>query len=250
MNARPPKSAATPEATTAWRRISDEIAAEIAYGTYAVGAVLPPTVELAARFGVHRHTVRQAYHHLAELGLVSVEQGRGTFVTERRFPYRLGRRVRMRTNFGAASTRVTGRIIEIGRTAASADVAGALALESGAEVWHATTLSLVAGVPVSFGLHHVAVHRFPDFGRDLGLAKGSITGALSAAGAGDYVRLSTRLVARMPSASEKAHLSLADAEPVLQSTGLDGQPDGTPLHLVVTAFAGSRTQMIVGGEDD
>jgi GntR family phosphonate transport system transcriptional regulator len=250
MTARPPKPTAAAEATTAWRRIADEIAAEIAYGTYAVGAALPPTVELATRFGVHRHTVRQAYHHLAELGLVSVEQGRGTFVTERRFPYRLGRRVRMRTNFGAASTRITGRIVEIGRTAASSEVAAALALEHGAEVWHATTLSLAAGVPVSFGLHHVAVHHFPDFRRDLELAKGSITGAMSAAGAGDYVRLSTRLVARMPSAEEKAQLSLAGDEPVLQSTGLDGRPDGTPLHLVVAAFAGSRTQMIVGGDDE
>ena len=87
---------------TAWRRIADALAASIEQGEYEPGDTLPASVALAERYGVHRHTVRQAFRHLAERGLVTVSRGRGTQVTAPRFPYKLGRRVSMRTNFGAA----------------------------------------------------------------------------------------------------------------------------------------------------
>ena len=44
---------------TAWKRIADDIAAEIASGTHTPGKGLPTALELAARYGVHRHTARQ-----------------------------------------------------------------------------------------------------------------------------------------------------------------------------------------------
>ena len=66
---------------TAWRRIADELAEAIGRGEYKLGDTLPASVALAERYGVHRHTVRQAFRHLAEQGLVTVSRGRGTQVT-------------------------------------------------------------------------------------------------------------------------------------------------------------------------
>ena len=62
--------AASAEGGTAWRRIADELAAAIEKGDYVPGDTLPASVALAERYGVHRHTVRQAFRHLAEQGLV------------------------------------------------------------------------------------------------------------------------------------------------------------------------------------
>jgi GntR family transcriptional regulator len=52
----------------------------LAEGKYPVGNKLPTSRELAAELGVNRNTVIKAYRSLADLGLVSVQQGKGTFV--------------------------------------------------------------------------------------------------------------------------------------------------------------------------
>ena len=67
-----------------WRQIEQILAAEIAASGFGEEGRLPSEGELAKRFDVNRHTVRRAMLGLAALGLVSVEQGRGTFVARPR----------------------------------------------------------------------------------------------------------------------------------------------------------------------
>jgi len=63
-----------------WQRIAEVLAAEISAGTYPPGSRMPTETALAERFGVNRHTLRQAMGALSDAGLVSVQHGRGTFV--------------------------------------------------------------------------------------------------------------------------------------------------------------------------
>ncbi len=62
----------------------DQVAArfqeEIASGRWPVGERIPVEAELVEAFGVGRHTVREALQSLVHAGLLSREQGRGTFV--------------------------------------------------------------------------------------------------------------------------------------------------------------------------
>jgi DNA-binding transcriptional regulator YhcF (GntR family) len=60
--------------------VRDIIIDRLATGTHPIGSKLPTSRELAAELGAHRNTVAKAYHELANLGLVTVRQGRGTFV--------------------------------------------------------------------------------------------------------------------------------------------------------------------------
>jgi DNA-binding transcriptional regulator YhcF (GntR family) len=60
--------------------VRDRIIDRLSSGAYALGSQLPPARELALEIGVHRNTVAKAYRDLAELGLVSLKQGRGTYV--------------------------------------------------------------------------------------------------------------------------------------------------------------------------
>lgn len=53
---------------------------EIINGVYPVGSRLPTEGELTARFGVSRHTVREALRELRDANLVSSRQGAGTIV--------------------------------------------------------------------------------------------------------------------------------------------------------------------------
>lgn len=64
-------------------QLADLLRQRIARGTWAEGHRLPSLEEMAAEFGVARVTMRQAIELLAREGLVSPQQGRGTFVTQR-----------------------------------------------------------------------------------------------------------------------------------------------------------------------
>jgi GntR family transcriptional regulator len=64
-----------------YAQLSDVMRQRIARGTWQRGHRLPPLPDLMAEFGVARVTVRQAVDLLAREGLLSPQQGRGTFVT-------------------------------------------------------------------------------------------------------------------------------------------------------------------------
>lgn len=63
-----------------YQQLSAQLAREIAEGVFPVGALLPPEPQLCARFGVSRHTLREAVRKLCEQGLVVRHQGIGTRV--------------------------------------------------------------------------------------------------------------------------------------------------------------------------
>jgi GntR family phosphonate transport system transcriptional regulator len=228
-----------------WSRIAGDIAAAIEAGEHGEGSTLPAAALIAAQYGVNRHTVRQALRYLQDLGLVTVERGRGTIVRGQRFPYRLGRRVSFRANFGAAGIDAAGEVVESGIGPASAEIARQLRLPVGARVWEIRTLSRAAGVAVSTGVHWLSAERFPGFDRRLLAARASITAAFATYGISDYVRLSTRLSARAATRAEARLLGLGRAAPVLQSAAVDGLEDGRPLQVVVAAFAGERVEMVL-----
>ncbi len=67
-------------------KLADQVAAKlqqlIASGEYKKGDKIPTEPELMARFGVGRSTIRECIRILANAGLVTVLQGKGTFVQD------------------------------------------------------------------------------------------------------------------------------------------------------------------------
>jgi GntR family phosphonate transport system transcriptional regulator len=231
--------------STAWKRIADDIAAEIASGDHTPGKGLPTALELAARYGVHRHTARQALRHLQEQGLVSVEQGRGSFVTGRRFPYRIGRSVSFRQNFNAAGIEAAGRILSVHCITIPISISQSLGLATSESVWRVEALNSAGGKPISLSIHYLSTIRFPDFPSVLRDHNTSITEAFRFYGIDTYRRLSTSLSARIATQEEVARLDLTYGDPVLTSEGIDSLADGTPLQVVESAFSPARVQFVV-----
>ena len=64
-----------------YREILRRLLQDIDAGDYAIGDRLPTEAELCARFGVSRHTVREALRQLKALGRIDRRQGVGSVVT-------------------------------------------------------------------------------------------------------------------------------------------------------------------------
>ncbi|MDA9980132.1 GntR family transcriptional regulator, partial [Yoonia sp.] len=80
--------------TPIWKAIATSLSNDISEGIYQQGNKLPTEAVLAARFGVNRHTVRQAMGALADEGIVHARRGAGVFVAMKPTDYPIGRRVR------------------------------------------------------------------------------------------------------------------------------------------------------------
>jgi DNA-binding transcriptional regulator YhcF (GntR family) len=59
-----------------------QISLALTSGRLKAGDRLPPARELAAQLNVNFHTVRKAYGELLSRGILTVDRGRGTFVSE------------------------------------------------------------------------------------------------------------------------------------------------------------------------
>jgi DNA-binding GntR family transcriptional regulator len=71
-----------------YRRLVESLRGEIEAGVHPVGRQLPTEGEMQTRFGVSRHTVREALRQLKEEGFVTSRQGAGTTVVSRVRPKR------------------------------------------------------------------------------------------------------------------------------------------------------------------
>jgi GntR family transcriptional regulator len=69
-----------PRARPLYRHVASVLAKDIAREEYPTNTTLPAESELCRRFGVSRHTIRQALRQLREDGLVASRQGAGTIV--------------------------------------------------------------------------------------------------------------------------------------------------------------------------
>jgi GntR family transcriptional regulator, transcriptional repressor for pyruvate dehydrogenase complex len=64
-----------------YERIVEQIESQILASKLKLGEQLPPERDLAEQFGVSRTAVREAINTLRQRGLVAVEHGRGTFIS-------------------------------------------------------------------------------------------------------------------------------------------------------------------------
>ena len=65
-----------------YRRIADDLRAQIETGQLEPGSQLPPEEKLGELFKASRNTIRDAIKFLINLGLVETRAGQGTFVVD------------------------------------------------------------------------------------------------------------------------------------------------------------------------
>lgn len=229
--------------TTLWRQIEASVEQDIHAGRHEPGARLPTEAELAARFSVNRHTVRRAMEELERRGLIRIEQGRGSFVAEDVVDYRIGTRTRFSEVVSRQNREPGGHTLRVVEMPADDEVAAGLQIRPRRPVVLIERLGLVDGQPVSMASHHFPAQRFPGLAAAFA-ATGGVSAALRQCGLADYLRRSTRVSARLPTAEEAQHLKIARSRPVLITEATNVDPEGGIVEWGLTRYSTARIQLV------
>lgn len=229
-----------------WRQIMETLKAEIVSGGFEKGSRLPPESEMAARFGVNRHTVRRAIAALTSEGILRADQGRGTFVASAPLSYPIGPRTRFSEIVSGQDRAPAGRLIGSGLEEADALLAHQLQVPLGTLLIRLDTLRVADGVPMIVATSWFEQARVPNFVADYA-DSGSITAALRRAGIEDYRRKETRLTAELVEARDAQQLGLALGQPVLVMESINLDMTGRPIQVTRARVAADRMQLVVSG---
>ena len=227
-----------------WRQVEDILRHEILGRDLGDPEKLPTEHELARRFGVNRHTVRQALSALQDKGFIRIEQGRGTFVIGDVLDYPLSARTRFSEILSAQSRAPANRLIRGLDVPAEAAVAQALEVAVGTTVTVLDTVGEADGHRISVSSRYYPAGRFPGLTNVFSVT-GSVTAALAHYGLHDYRRRTTRVTAQMPSAEDARYLHIARSRPILVTENVNVDVDGRPIEYGLTRFCSDRVQLIV-----
>lgn len=232
-----------------WRQIETDIEVDIQTGLYGPGDQLPSEQELVGTYGVNRHTVRMALSKLAERGLVITQKGRGVFVAEEPFEYRLDRHAKWSEVEKRFDAKPTGKLIDYYRRPSTLRLARMLGLRAGAELLVTESLRQAGPDLATYGYHMFEAKRFA--GVEVSFVEsGSFTHALARHGVTEFFRASTWIDCRMPRPREAAWLEIPVEVPVLVMTYVDCNADRQPILFGHAVLPQGRMRFRIDSELD
>lgn len=229
-----------------WEQVAQALREDLTAGRYAPGARLPNETQLAERFDVNRHTLRQAMQALAREGYVQVLHGSGTYARQLVVDYALQRRTRLSENLAQAGEKAKRELLRQS-VEPSGEWAATLKLGAGAQVEVLRTRAVVRGRPVALTRAAFLWPRLAGIGKVLA-RRGSVTEALRELGVADYTRARSTISARLPQGDEADLLARSPNQPVLVVHYLNVDGDGEPLEAGWTLFAADAVQLTVDPE--
>ncbi len=207
-----------------YRELKDGIIARIATGELKPRDRVPSENELAGTHGVSRMTANRALRELHAEGYVERIAGRGTFVADLRAASHVLEVRNIAEEIAHRGHRHSARVLELARRPADAEVARALAVRPGSEVFRALVVHAENDVPLQLEDRHVAACFAPGFlEQDYTVTTPSayLSAVAPLARAEQVVR------AELPDPSVRQHLHMPEGEPclvVVRRTFARGRP--------------------------
>ena len=249
-NERSPSSAPGRRSGVAvWKQIADTLSTEIRDRAFAETGRLPSENELSTRFGVNRHTLRQAVATLQVDGLVRIEPGRGTFVQHELLDYVLSRRTRFSENLQRQGLLPSKQLLTAREMPAPERAAHELRLDKGDKVLMVEMLDEANEQPIALATAYYPAGRFAGLLDMLGRGT-CTTDLLRHFGVEDYVRAESRVTTQMPSAETARLLKQPLTRPVLCVECLDVDMAGLPIKYGETVFSGDRVQLVINAGNE
>jgi GntR family transcriptional regulator len=131
-----------------YRKVTDDIKAAIAAGSYPPGSSLPSEAELAERYSVSRGTVRQAFAALRADGVIASRRGARRVVIGGPRVQSFGELLSFSRWARALGEEPAGRVVSLDRRQSTASEAARLALPEGGYLYALVRVRLLSGRPV------------------------------------------------------------------------------------------------------
>jgi len=207
----------------------------------ATGDKLPSEGELAARFGVNRHTLRRAVEELITAGLLERQHGVGIFITDQLLDYRVGTNTRFTQTLADIGISTDTKVVRKMVAPASAGVARNLLIAPDEHVLWIETLRLADGVPFCVISHFLPVTPYAALLNEY--QDGSLHDLLSA-NCGKLRRTESLVTAVLPQGDDAKLLGITQNRPVLRVKSLNVLDRiGTPVEYAITRFRADRIQL-------
>lgn len=211
-------------------RVARELERRVLDGTYPPGSQLPTEPDLCAEFGVSRTTVRAAVGTLQDRGLVSREQGRGTFVRSADhvdLTMFLDANLSMTAVIRAAGHDPGTTGVTVADEVPPGPVADALGLPPGAPCRVLRRIRTADGVPSFESADHLLPH--PDLPVDADGYTGSVYELLRTTYGRPVATGIARVEAVAPEPETSVRLGMAHGQPVLRLSQVHTLDDGRPV---------------------
>lgn len=225
-----------------WRRIHDTLLDEIRSGEMAAAGRLPSAGKLAERFGVNRHTVRQALKALDEAGVTETKQGAGSFIVGYVVDYPITSKTRFSEIVLRQGMAPSGLLIEAKVRKPPKVVANALELAPGSKVIMIERVSMADDTKIGLSRHYYPADRFPGMEKTAEQFT-SLTAVLREHGVEAYFRKTTSVSARLPTAREARLLGQRPSEPLIHTTSINVDEQGATIEYGDTLFSAERVRL-------
>lgn len=207
---------AVPAFSPLYQQIKALLLHSLQLGEWQPGQVIPSEQELAVRFRVSQGTVRKAIDEMAAEKLLVRRQGKGTFVATHAEEDTRYRFLRLAADAGGGTPRLTRRLLDCHRQAASDEVARALDLAQGDPLVHVRRLLLDGERPVVLDDLWLPGALFKGLDADaLAHWRGPLYRLFEAQFSVRMIRAEERIRAVPASAAEAALLDVAPGAPLL-----------------------------------
>ncbi|MDQ1629464.1 MAG: GntR family transcriptional regulator [Actinomycetota bacterium] len=212
------------------------------------GSALPSERELAERFGVARMTVRAQIERMAHRRLVYRQQGRGTFVAERRLAHT--EHLTSFTEDMQARGLVAGaRMLGVDTLRAGRGLAARLEVPAGSRVARIRRVRTADGVPMAVEQTHLPARRFPGLA-DEDLATRSLYELLAERYDVTIAEAVQRVTVTTLQAADAELLETPRGEPAFQIERITRDGDGVVIEFAASIYRGDRYEVLMHARRD
>ena len=226
-----------------YHRIKTAIRQAIEEGKLRPGDQLPPERALVEQYHVSRITIRQALGELAQEGLLTRQQGRGTFVT----PQKLAQPLMFLTGFteelAERGIKPAVRVIAVRTIAPPPEVAGYLHLPAGEKVVFVERILSTDSRPLLLDTRYLPSHLGISLPSAL-LMRQSIYSLLEQAGFRPFAADQT-IEAVAAGTREAKLLDVKTGTPLLLIKRVTVDDTGAPLEYATATYRGDRYRYII-----
>lgn len=141
-----------------YAQVESVIIGRISNGSLPPGTRLPSEDELIQEHAVSRTTIRAAIQSLVQQGLVEIQRGKGTFVTQPKITQELTELTGFVEDMQALGRHATAKVLDRKIVPANQAVARKLALAQGAPVVRIQRVRLADATPLSFDETYLPKH--------------------------------------------------------------------------------------------